>query len=511
VNRPAASAKKPEERMPHPHPEVVLGFDVGTSASKGVLVTADGEVVRRAVREHAVSRPHPGHVEMDAEVWWRELVSITDELLAPGDVEVAAIGVSGMGPSVVPADAVGEAVRPAILYGVDSRATAQIRELEDALGAEEIFERCSLALSSQAAGPKIMWALEEHADSARRTRRFFMPSSFLVHRLTGEYVLDHPSASQTAPFYDPRTRTWDQELAERFLPGVEMPTLRMPAERAGEVTEETAHRLTGVRPGTPVATGTIDAWAEAVSVGADSPGDLMVMYGTTMFLIATTSEPCRSRTLWASAGLTREDTHALTGGTSTSGAITSWVRDLTGDADHATLIAEAERSGPGARGLLMLPYFAGERSPIMDPESRGVIAGLTLSHTRGDLYRAALEAAAFSVRHHLEEMAAAGVHPERVVAVGGGTQGGLWPQIVSDVTGLAQEIPRHTVGAAYGVARMAARLSGLSEAADWNPRDHVVSPDPAADGAYDDLYASFRALYPATQDIVHDLARRAAD
>jgi xylulokinase len=502
-----APARKPEERMSQSHPVVVLGFDVGTSASKGVLVSPDGSVVRRAVREHTVSRPHPGHVEMDAETWWREFVSISDELLAAGDVEVAAIGVSGMGPSVVPADAVGEPVSPAILYGVDSRASRQIHELEEALGADRILETCGLALSSQAAGPKIMWALEDESPRAARTRRFFMPSSFLAHRLTGQYVLDHPSASQTAPFYDPRMQSWDPERCDRFIPGVEMPALRLPGEAAGEVTEDAARHLTGIRPGTPVAAGTIDAWAEAVSVGADSPGDLMVMYGTTMFLIATTRKPSRSSTLWASAGLS-DGTHALTGGTATSGAITSWLRDLTGEADHATLIAEAERSGPGARGLLMLPYFAGERSPIMDPEARGVVVGLSLSHTRGDLYRAALEAAAFSVRHHLEEMAAAGVHPQRVVAVGGGTQGGLWPQIVSDVTGVPQEIPQHTVGAAYGVARMAARLAGLSDTSDWNPRDHVVHPDPAADGAYDDLYAAFRELYPATRDVVHALVRR---
>ncbi|PWH06200.1 sugar kinase [Brachybacterium endophyticum] len=492
------------------HPVVVLGFDVGTSGSKGVLVTPEGTVLRRAVREHVVSRPHPGHVEMDAEVWWREFVSISDELLAEGDVEVAAIGVSGMGPSVVAADAVGEPVRPAILYGVDSRASAQIRELEDALGVDEILSTSGLALSSQAAGPKIMWALQQPGPSAHRTRRFFMPSSFLAHRLTGEYVLDLPSASQTAPFYDPATASWDPERCERFAPGVEWPALRMPGDAAGEVTEDAARHLTGISPGTPVATGTIDAWAEAVSVGADDVGDCMVMYGTSMFLIATTRESARSRTLWASAGL-REETHALTGGTATSGAITSWLRDLTGSADHTTLIAEAERSGPGANGLLMLPYFAGERSPIMDPDARGAILGLTLSHTRGDLYRAALEAAAFSVRHHLEEMAAAGVTPERVVAVGGGIQGGLWPQIVSDVTGVAQEIPEHTVGAAYGVARMAARLVGLSDTADWNPRDHVVTPDPAAEGTYEELYASFRELYPSTKDLVHALARRVED
>ena len=124
----------------------------------------------------------------------------------------------------------------------------------------------------------------------------------------------------------------------------------------------------------------------------------------------------------------------------TSGAITTWLRDLTG-ADYATLSAEAAASTPGANGLLMLPYFAGERTPIQDPDARGTIVGLTLAHTRGDLYRAALEATAFGVRHNVETYADAGVPIERVVAVGGGTTGSLWPQIVTDVIGRPQVLP----------------------------------------------------------------------
>lgn len=126
----------------------------------------------------------------------------------------------------------------------------------------------------------------------------------------------------------------------------------------------------------------------------------------------------------------------------------------------------------------MLPYFAGERTPVMDPDARGVIAGLTLGHTRADLMRAALEATAYGVRHNVETMLAAGADIRRIVAVGGGTRGGLWPQIVSDVTGLEQIVARTTIGASYGAAFLAAGLIGRPDIAAWNPAESVVRPDP---------------------------------
>ena len=161
----------------------------------------------------------------------------------------------------------------------------------------------------------------------------------------------------------------------------------------------------------------------------------------------------------------------------------------------------------GADGLVVLPYFAGERTPLFDPDARGVACGLTLSHGRGHLYRAVLEATAYGVRHNLEAMAEAGGRPERLVAVGGGTKGGLWTQIVSDVTGREQELPAVTVGAAHGDALLAGIAVGLVErGAPWNPVATVVPPNAAVSPRYDSLYEIYRSLYPATLDQAHALA-----
>ncbi|MHB1172229.1 MAG: FGGY-family carbohydrate kinase [Lacisediminihabitans sp.] len=487
-------------------PGAVLGVDIGTSSSKGVLVDLGGTVLATAVREHEVSRPRPGWVEMDAEIWWQEFVSITTELVSATTATVLAVGVSGMGPCVAVTDAAGALLRPAILYGVDTRATEQIARLNETLGEAEILRRCGSALSTQAAGPKLAWIADNEPEFFAKARRLFMPSSWLAWRLSGSYVLDHESASQCTPLYDSIDNQWYEPWARLIAPELELPSLVWADEVVGSVTAEAA-AATGLRQGIPVIAGTIDAWTEAVSVGAQNPGDLMLMYGTTMFLINTIEERITVPTLWGTVGAF-EGTRNLAGGMATSGAITGWLRGLFGSPDYPTLLAEAQASGPGGRGLLMLPYFAGERTPVMDPDARGIIAGLTLSHTRGDLYRAALEATALGVRHNIETMRDAGAGIQRIVAVGGGTQGTLWTQIVSDVMGLPQIIPSITIGASYGAAFLAARSIAEVSIEEWNPAAEIRRPDDSVRAPYDELYELYRSLYPATRAISHALAAR---
>ena len=490
--------------MPSP---VIIGVDIGTSSTKGVLVSPDGQVLRSATRAHVVDRPCPGHVEMDAHVWWREFVEISRELLAPGDVQVTAVGVSGMGPCVLLTDEHDEPVRPAILYGVDTRATEQIARLTEQLGGEQaVLDRCGSALSTQAVGPKLAWLAEHEPDVFARARRLFMPASWLAYQLTGEYGLDFHSASQCTPMHDSASLDWFAPWADRLRGDIELPPLQWAGDVLGTVTAEAAEE-TGIAAGVPVITGTIDAWTEAVSVGAHEVGDLMLMYGTTTFLINTVDHPVSTPSMWGTVGAL-PGTRNLAGGMATSGAITSWLRELFGSPSYPELLAEAEAAGPGAHGLLMLPYFAGERTPVMDPDARGLIAGLSLTHTRGDLYRAALEATALGVRHNIETMTAAGGRIDRLVAVGGGTQGTLWTQIVSDVTGLPQVIPSQTIGASYGAAFLAAGALGPVDITAWNPQAAVREPDPSLREAYDELYDAYLDLYPSTRTITHTLAAR---
>ena len=482
-----------------------LGIDIGSSSSKAVLVDQTGRVRDRAQVPHAMSLPKPGWAEHDAEtIWWSDFVALARELTSRAPRPITAVGVSGIGPCFLPVDGASRPLRPAILYGVDTRAQREVEELTERFGADAILARCGSALSSQAVGPKMLWVRRHEPEVWAETRRFLMSSSFLVERLTGNYVLDHHSASQCDPLYDLAAESWIRDWADEVAPGLELPRLAWSNEVAGTVTPRAA-AATGIALGTPVTVGTIDAWAEAVSVGVQAPGDTMLMYGTTTFVVSIADRVVPHPALWATAGVSA-GSRTLAAGMATSGALMGWFRDLVGGVPFEELVAAASEAPPGSDGLVVLPYFAGERTPIYDPSARGLILGLTLRHGRAELYRALVEGTAYGIRHIAETMERAGVRPRRIVAVGGGTMGDLWTRIVSDVTGLTQVIPNETIGASYGDAMLAATAVGQRETGDWNGTAAVVEPDPSAASLYDEVYGVYRSLYPATVEQAHTLA-----
>jgi xylulokinase len=487
---------------------LLLGIDMGTGSTKGVLTTLDGEVVATAVRTHGMSLPRPGWAEVDAEtVWWEDLAAVARELVGQVDPgRVAGLCVSGVGPCLLVTDEGLRPVRPAILYGIDGRAEREIVELTERFGAERILERCGKALSTQAVGPKMVWVQRHEPEAWARGRRWFSSSSYVVAKLTGEYVLDHHTASQSDPLYDVRAGAWIDEWAPEVVGGLEMPRLVWPQDVVGGVTAQAADQ-TGIPAGTPVSAGTVDAWAEAFSAGVRRPGDLMLMYGSTLFFVQVLRRFRVHPKLWTTAGA-EPGVLTVAAGMSTSGSLTGWVQDLTGGTSFEQLVSEAASLPPGSDGLLMLPYFAGERTPVFDPRARGVVAGLTLRHGRAHLFRAAYEGIAFGIRQVVELLGDEQDPISRLVAVGGGTQGGLWTQIVSDVTGRVQEVPAQTIGASYGDALMAGIGGGhLPAETDWAVTGAVVEPRTETRGVYDALYADYEQLYPLTKDIVHRLAR----
>lgn len=495
--------------------ELVIGIDIGTASTKGVLVDpgSGGEIVTVTRREHSMNLPGGARAEMDADaVWWRDTIEILGELNQAAGAEgagVAGVCISGMGPCVVQADAELVPRAPAILYGVDGRASEQIDWMNEQLGTDMILRRCGKELSSQAVGPKLKWLID-HTEG-RAGDRWYGCHSYVLARLGGRWVLDHHTASQCDPLYDINTQDWARDLAQEVLPGTPLPELVWPGEVVGELCAEAAE-ATGLPVGTPLLSGTVDAWAEAFSAGARKPGDLMLMYGSTMFFVQVLDQlrgavqvPVR-RGLWTTSGIER-DTHTLAAGMSTSGSLTQWVQQLTGDAPFETLIEEAGQAPPGAEGLVTLPYFSGERSPIYDPQSRGLMLGLTLRHTRGHIFRSVYEGIACGVRQITETLSSADAPAKRVFAVGGGTQAQLWTQIVSDVTGLEQVVPATTVGAAYGDCLLAAIGVGLvPPETDWAVADQVVRPNEEHRETYEKIFEIYDSLYPATKAQMHALA-----
>jgi len=502
-----------------------MGIDIGTSGSKGVLVTLDGEVLAEHTTVHGFDIPHPGWAEQDADtIWWHDFCQISRALLSKVPVkpgQLAAVGCSAIAPTMLPLDEQSRPLRPSILYGIDARASLEIEELTAQLGEAEIFQRTGQYLSAQSVGPKVLWFRRNEPDLYRQTRKIVTAATYLVYRLTGRFVVDNYVAPYFTPFFNVEKLAWDAAFVEPICPVEWLPETLWATEAAGVVTPRAAEE-TGIPAGTPVAVGTADAASEAISAGAIDPGDLMIAYGTTLFLIQALDIYRRHPDLWASVYCVPGQA-ALAAGMSTSGALIRWFRDefgqperdaeaRTGASAYALLSQQAAAIPAGSGGLVTLPYFSGERTPINDTQARGLIMGLTLAHTRAHVYRSVLEGIAYGLRHNIEAMAEVGALPKRLVAVGGGTKDPVWLQACSDVTGMPQDVPERTLGAAYGDAYLAGYAAGIFTDSkplkqQWVKITRTVEPNPDNAALYDELYAIYRHLYASTRDDMHRLAR----
>lgn len=506
----------------------LLGVDIGTYSSKGVLVDQRGTVVASHTVPHSIEIPQPGFVEHDAEkTWWNDFVEVTKNLLKKTGVkpqDVLAIGTSGIGPCVLPVDDDGKPLRPAILYGIDTRATKEIEYLEKVLNEEKIFDVTGTHLSSQAIGPKILWIKHNEPEIYRKTRWFLTSQSYLIYKLTGRAAVDVYSAGGYAPLFNIFTHKWEPEIADIIAPLRCLPEVFWSHEIVGEVTSKAAAE-TGLSEGTPVVAGTTDAAAEAISVGLSKIGDMMLMLGSSVFFIIRTAQIIRTQRFWSS-NFVQEGSSVLLGGMSTGGSLTTWFRDQFGQFElelekrngrnaYELLSELALESPEGSKGLIVLPYFAGERTPLHDPEAKGVFFGLTLSHTKADLYRAVLESIAYGIRHNLESIADEGIKPKRILVAGGGLKNPLWTQLIADICKARLSIPEQQIGASYGDAFLAAiavgLLKGIEDAAKWVKIRGTVEPDQNNSEIYDTKYNLFRELYIRTKSLmgkVHSLQEK---
>ena len=488
-----------------------IGVDIGTYESKGVLVDGAGTIVAQASQAHEMIVPQPGWAEHRAQQdWWGDFVAITKRLLQGIDpTQVKAVACSAIGPCMLPVDAQGHPLMNGVLYGVDTRAVAEIEDLTAAIGADVMLERCGNALTSQSVGPKILWLKNQRPELYTKTAKVLTSTSFIVHRLTGEFVIDHYTAANFSPLYDVGRQDWCFDLAPDIVTPDMLPRLMWSSQIAGHVTQAAATE-TGLAVGTPVTAGTIDAAAEALSVGVQHAGDMMMMYGSTIFIIQVTADRVTDARLWYAPWLF-EGQHAAMAGLATSGTLTHWFRDqfareLPRDQAFPSLAAEAAETPEGAEGLLFLPYFSGERTPIHDPHAKGAFFGLNLTHTRADMFRAVIEGIAHGTRHVTDSFAEAGAAPSRILAVGGGVKNALWLQATSDMTGLDQIVCEKTFGASFGdafLARVAIGEATLDDIAAWNPvARHIAAK---RQDAYEHAHPLWRRLYEQTKDIARAL------
>ena len=505
----------------------ILGVDIGTQGNKGVVLNENLESVAKTYMEHDYFQPRPNWYEHDAEkIWWGGFKQVVQHLLLQIDSssdKIVGVGCSGLSPCFLPVDENDNPLRNAILYGIDTRSEKEIGEITEIIGTEQILNNNKQPLSTQAVGPKMLWYKKNEPEQFSRTRRFFTTTNYIIYKLTGKYVLDHTQGSFFGPFYNFNTHSWDTKICELFeIPYEWFPPLKNSIDIAGTISAQ-ASTETGLAKGTPVIVGTADAIAEAFSTGASEKGEITLIYGTTGIIIITTDKCSVMKELWILPHPITENEYLVAGGTAAAGALTKWYRDNFGTIEQVMqkrndinaydlLQKQAEKVPVGSDGLVVLPYFSGERTPINDPLARGLILGLTLSHRRAHIYRSLLEGAAYSFQHHLDIFKQNNFLISRVVACGGGTKGDLWPQIVSDVIGYDQFIPGSSIGAEIGSAYFAAIAVGLvkdiksikkfiekknSKYVTSNSKNHKI---------YQNYYHVYRNIYKNIMKDMHQLA-----
>jgi xylulokinase len=488
---------------------MLIGVDVGTSGTRALAVTTEGDLVAEATRSHELLTPRPGWSEQDPAQWWEATRAVLAEVAAVGGDEVIGLGLTGQMHGSVFLDAGGGVIRPALLWN-DQRTAAECDEITRRVGEERLLELAGNPALTGFQAPKIVWLARHEPDAYARVASVLLPKDFVRLKLTGERATDASDAAGTL-LLDVRARDWSSEILDALeIPRAWMPSVHEGPEVTGTLLDAVADEV-GLPRGLPVAAGGGDNAAAAVGVGVVREGSLSSSVGTSGVIFAH-----RDAFAPDPSGRVHAFCHAVPGAwhlmsvTLSAGGSLSWWRDVVGG-EFDALVSEASAVEPGSEGLVFLPYLTGERTPHLDPEAGGGFVGLTVRHGRGHLTRAVMEGVAFSMLDGLEIMRGLGTPDDDVRAVGGGARSPLWLQLQADVYG--RSIRRTVIdeGPAYGAALLAGVAAGafadVEEAgARVRLREEVTEPDPERARRYDELYEIYTSLYPALRDAMHRLA-----
>ncbi|MEV4758461.1 FGGY family carbohydrate kinase [Micromonospora sp. NPDC049559] len=468
--------------MSSPEP-VTIGVDVGTTVTKAVAFDAAGAALARAARPTVLDRAGDGRYEQDTERVVDSVVEVLGELRERVAAPVTAVGVTGQGDGLWLVDRDGRSIRPAISW-LDGRATPILDRWDREGVTEAAYRRTGNHPFPGSAGPLLAWLDAYEPAALDRAATAAYCKDVVVQRLTGLRATDPSDAS--APFLDPHTRDYDEELIARCGLAHRRHLLApvRPAPHAPLGAEAAA--ATGLPAGTPVVGAPYDLPASAWGAGVRTVGAGLLIVGTTLACqvlrdrVDTTGEPCGLTLSTWQEGRWLRALPAMVGT-----AALDWVLRLVG-ATVADLPGLLERGR--ADGLTVLPFFAesGERAPFVAPRARARLDGLHLGTQPADLVRATCEAIAFSARHCLTAAALGG----ELTACGGGVGSARWAQIFADALGRPVRVLAGEEIGARGAALAALAATGEAEPTGpgWQPAGRRHEPDPAVRDRYERDY-----------------------
>src|SRR5271166_3228394 len=463
----------------------VLGLDIGTTSTIGILIRPPDQTLALASREVALRSDQVGWAEEDPEQWWANVGEIVRELLrvsGASPADVTAVGVTGMLPAVVLLDSAGRLLRPSIQQS-DARCGAEVAEFRGEIDEKAFLAKTGNGINQQLVAAKLRWIERQEPEVFVRIATVFGSYDYINWRLTAERAVEQNWALE-AGFVDLRTHVIDDALvALAHIPRAAVPRKVASHEILGVVSEQGAAE-SGLKPGTPVIGGAADHIASALGAGVVGAGDVLLKFGGSVDILTATDRAAPDPRLFLDYHL-KPGLFVPNGCMSTGGSALNWfVRHFaSGEASaaasagvsiHQWLDRLAEARSAGSDGLIITPYFLGEKTPIHDPGARATFDGLTLSHDIGHVWRALLEAYAYAIAHHVEVLGEIGYGTDRFILSDGGSVSRVWMQIVADVVQQpVQRLAGHP-GSCVGAAWTAA--IGANLASDWSAISAFVRP-----------------------------------
>lgn len=484
----------------------LLAIDIGTSGVKLLLFPVEaGQQPVSLTRSYETSCPAPGWAEQNPAHWWQAvcegLPALLEKACASAE-DVCAIGVDGVSWTPVVLDAQGELLANAPLW-YDTRATAECAEIREKVGEDAVFAVNGNPVQPYYTLPKLMW-MRKHMDHVRDNMRYVLTSNgYIVYKLTGVRSQDM-SQGYGWPFYRMGEGTYDEAMADKL--GFDLSWIEQPCESSavvGQVTTDAA-RQCGLRAGIPVVAGGLDAACGALGIGVIDPGPMHEQSGSAggMSICVDHYKPAKGLIMGRHVVPGR---WLVQGGTVGGGAALEWLLGILNPNGGRSVTAAqasemAEAVAPGADGLIFLPYMAGERSPVWNPNAKGVFFGLDYSITPGHMARAVMEGAAMALRHNLEAARAAGTQLGTLRAAGGASRSKVWMQAKADITGCPIQAVESGEATACGCAILAGVGTGIFPDFETacNRIVHLEEPympREAYKALYDERYQQYLSLY----------------
>jgi len=502
----------------------LLGTDIGTSGTKTILMDTNGNLIAQDLQEYDVLTPKPLWAEQWPDVWLdatkTSIKNTVQKSGIPAD-KIRGIAISGLyGGSGIPLDEKMEPVRPCMIW-MDRRAEEETKWVLDHIGEEKLLKVTQNGADPYYGYTKILWMKNHEPENWKKTKLFLPPNDYVIYKLTGEIAIDYSSAGNLGGIFDMNNRAWSKEMMDAMgIPMSMMPEKIVEStDIVGGLTQEAATEL-GLSQGMPVVASGIDAGAANIGLGVFEPGVYAAAIGTSMCAALISDKPVKGNGLivWPYLYDAKKLSYNFAGG-NTAGAIVKWFRQTMcqfeletekagGRNAYDVLNEQAANIPAGSEGLIVLPYFMGERSPIWDSDAKGTIVGLSLAHTKAHIYRAFLEAVAFSLRDAME---ATGENlGEYILLAGGVTKSKLWRQIFADVTGYPVVCPIFDVEANMGDVMLAGIGTGLLTYEDvkkWQVLDKKIMPDQENHAKYNEYYHAYKSVYQHLKDDMKTLTK----